>query len=74
MNIDDGLELPRKGLLKQELISYEIDELTNKVTKKTHSRRYAEDGVDYIDSWTSEPLYNEKANLIERKFGLNWAG
>jgi hypothetical protein len=66
--MNDGLELPRKGLLKQELISYEIDELTNKITKKTHSRRYAEDGIDYIDSWNSEPLYlakNEKTNLNE---------
>ena len=68
MNIDDGLELPRKGLLKQELISYEIDDLNNKITKKTHSRRYAEDGIDYIDSWNSEPLYlakNEETNLNE---------
>jgi hypothetical protein len=66
--MNDGLELPRKGLLKQELISYEIDELTNKITKKTHSRRYAEDGIDYIDSWNSEPLYlakNEETNLNE---------
>jgi hypothetical protein len=56
------LELPRKGLLKQELISYEIDEKTNMVTKKTHTRKYASDGIDYIDHCTSEPLYRAAVN------------
>ena len=63
------LELPRKGLIKQELISYEIEEDTNMVVKKTHTRRYAEDGIDYIDSQTSEPLcraaVNKETNLNE---------
>ena len=62
------LELPRKGLIKQELVSYEIDELTNMVVKKIHTRKYAEDGVDYIDTWNSEPLFeakNEETNLNE---------
>ena len=63
------LELPRKGLIKQELISYEIDEQTNMITKKTHTRKYAPDGIDYIDQWTSEPLYraavNEETDLNE---------
>ena len=62
------LELPRKGLIKQELVSYEIDELTNMVVKKIHTRKYAEDGVDYIDTWNSEPLCeakNEETNLNE---------
>ena len=56
------LELPRKGLIKQELISYEIEEDTNMVVKKTHTRRYAEDGIDYIDSQTSEPLCRAAVN------------
>ena len=58
----------RKGLIKQELVSYEIDELTNMVVKKIHTRKYAEDGVDYIDTWNSEPLCeakNEETNLNE---------
>jgi len=63
------LELPRKGLIKQELISYEIDEYTQMITKKTHSRKYAEDGIDYIDSWNIEPLYpaamKQETNLNE---------
>ena len=66
--MDMTLELPRKGLIKQELISYEIDETTNMVVKKTHTRKYAEDGVDYIDTWNSEPLCeakNGKTNLNE---------
>ena len=56
--MEDGLELPRKGLIKQELISYEIDESTNMFTKKIHSRKYAEDGIDYHDTWNIEPLYS----------------
>ena len=63
------LDLPRKGLLKQELISYEIEEDTNMVVKKTHTRNYASDGIDYIDHSTSEPLYraavNEETDLNE---------
>lgn len=58
--MDMTLELPRKGLIKQELISYEIDETTNMVVKRTHTRKYAEDGVDYIDTWNSEPLCKAK--------------
>ena len=56
------LDLPRKGLLKQELISYEIEDKTNMVTKKTHTRTYASDGIDYIDHWTSDPLYRAAVN------------
>ena len=62
------LELPRKGLIKQELISYEIEETTNMVVKKTHTRKHAEDGVYYIDTWNSESLCeakNGKTNLNE---------
>ena len=63
------LDSPRKGLIKQELISYEIDEQTNMITKKTHTRKYAPDGIDYIDHCTSEPLYraavNEETDLNE---------
>ena len=32
------------------------------VTKKTHTRTYASDGIDYIDHWTSEPLYRAAVN------------
>ena len=39
------------------------------ITKKTHTRKYAPDGIDYIDHWTSEPLYraavNEETDLNE---------
>jgi hypothetical protein len=69
--MDMTLELPRKGLIKQELVSYEIDELTNMVVKKIHTRKYAEDGVDYIDTWNSEPLCeakNEETNLNLAKY------
>ena len=31
------LDLPRKNLIKQILISYEIEEDTNMVVKKTHT-------------------------------------
>ena len=50
------LDLPRKNLIKQILISYEIEEDTNMVVKKTHTRNYASDGIDYIDHSTTEPL------------------
>ena len=66
--MDMTLELPRKGLIKQELVSYEIDETNNMVVKRTHTRKYAEDVVDYIDTWNSEPLCeakNEETNLNE---------
>ena len=56
--MENGLELPRKGLIKQERISYEIDESTNMFTKKIHSRKYSADGIDYHDTWNSEPLYS----------------
>ena len=62
------LDLPRKGLLKQELISYEIEDKTNMVTKKTHTRTYASDGIDYIDHSTSEPLFPAAKNE-ENEFG-----
>ena len=56
------LELPRKGLIKQELISYEIDEQTNMGIKRTHIRKYESDGIDYIDHCTSEHLYRAAVN------------
>ena len=69
MNMENGLELPRKGLIKQELISYEVDEFTNMLTKKIHTRKYAEDGIDYIDTWNNEPLYSASAvaSLSDKK-------
>ena len=56
------LDLPRKGLIQQELISYEIDEQSNMVIKRTHTRKYASDGIDYIDHFTSEPLCRAAVN------------
>jgi len=41
----------RSGLLKQELVSYEITE--GNLYKKTETRNYQRDG-DYIDSYKSE--------------------
>ena len=72
MKIENGLELPRTGLIKQELISYEVDEFTNMLTKKIHTRKYADDGIDYIDTWTSEPLYSASAvaSLSDKKILL----
>ena len=32
------------------------------ITKKTHTRKYAPDGIDYIDHCTSEPLYRAAVN------------
>ena len=62
------LDLPRKNLIKQILISYEIEEDTNMVVKKTPTRNYASDGVDYIDHSTSEPLFVAAKNE-ENEFG-----
>ena len=62
------LDLPRKNLIKQILISYEIEEDTNMVVKKTHTRNYASDGIDYIDHSTSEPLFPAAKNE-ENEFG-----
>ena len=55
---DLRMEMPREGLIRKELISYERDE-TGKLTKKTTVRIYMEDD-DYQDHYVSEPLVWEK--------------
>ena len=55
---DLRMEMPREGLIRQELISYERDK-TGKLTKKTTVRIYMEDD-DYQDHYISEPLVWEK--------------
>ena len=51
---DLRMEMPREGLIRQELISYERDE-TGKLIKKTTVRIYMGDD-DYQDHYVSEPL------------------
>ena len=46
--------MPRKGLIRQEIIT--IEEEDGQIVKRTDIRSYAEDGVDYLDSFKSEPL------------------
>ena len=48
------LEMPRKGLIRQEIIT--IEEEDGQIVKRTTVRSYAEDGIDYLDNFTSEPL------------------
>ena len=44
----ENLEPPRKGLIRQEIISYEEDE-KGMITIRRAIRHYYEDGVDIID-------------------------
>jgi hypothetical protein len=49
-------DLPRDGLIKQELITYEV--LNGVVYKRITTRRFGEPtSKDYIDSCSSEPIY-----------------
>jgi len=50
---DLRMEMPRKGLIRQELISYEKE--NGVFIKRTTVRTYKEDG-DYHDHYFSEPL------------------
>ena len=50
---DLRMSLPREGLVRQELISYEKE--NGVFIKRTTIRTYKEDG-DYQDSYFSEPL------------------
>ena len=50
----ERLEMPRKGLIRQEIIT--IEEEDGQIVKRTDIRSYAEDGIDYLDNFTSEPL------------------
>ena len=49
-------DIPREGLIKQELITYEVRE--GVLYKTTTERRFGEPtSQDYIDNWSSEPIY-----------------
>ena len=49
-------EAPREGLIKQELITYEVKD--GVLYKRTTVRRFGEPtSADYIDNWSSEPIY-----------------
>jgi|TARA_A100001011_G_scaffold330331_1_gene356087 hypothetical protein len=50
---DLRMEMPREGLVRQELISYEKE--NGVFIKRTTIRTYSEDG-DYQDHYMSEPL------------------
>ena len=54
MTYGANLEPPRKGLIRQEIIT--IEEEDGVIVKRTHIRAYAEDGIDYLDHMQSEPL------------------
>ena len=51
----ENLEMPREGLVRQEIISYEEDR-KGMITIRRPIRHYYEDGVDFIDYTHSEPL------------------
>ena len=55
---DLRMEIPRDGLIRQELISYEKED--DKLIKRTTVRIYSKDGYDYQDHHSSEPLVWEK--------------
>ena len=52
---NENLELPREGLIRQEIISYEQD-AKGMITIRRAIRHYYEDGVDFLDITHSEPL------------------
>ena len=51
----ENLEMPREGLVRQEIISYEEDK-KGMITIRRAIRHYYEDGVDFIAYTHSEPL------------------
>jgi len=54
----ENLEMPRKGLIRQDIVSYEVNDTTGHIHINTISRTYQGEG-DYIDSTSSVPLPNE---------------
>ena len=50
--------MPRKGLIRQDIVSYEVNDTTGHIHINTISRTYQGEG-DYIDSTSSVPLPNE---------------
>ena len=51
----ENLEEPREGLVKQEIISYEMDK-TGIIRIRKAIRHYYSDGADFLDTTHSEPL------------------
>ena len=51
----ENLEMPREGLVRQEIIRYE-EERKGMITIRRAIRHYYEDGVDFIDYTHDEPL------------------
>ena len=51
----ENLEMPREGLVRQEIISYEEDK-KGMITIRRAIRHYYEDGVDFLDRTHSESL------------------
>ena len=51
----ENLEEPREGLIKQEIISYEMDK-TGIIRIRKAIRHYYADGEDFLDTTHSEPL------------------
>ena len=52
---NENLELPREGLIRQEIISYEQDQ-KGMITIRRAIRHYYADGEDFLDTTHSEPL------------------
>ena len=64
MSYNANLEPPRKGLIRQEIIT--IEEENGVITKRTNVRAYAEDGIDYLDHMQSEPMVYLKGRSVKR--------
>ena len=64
MTYGTNLEPPRKGLIRQEIIT--IEEENGIIVKRTNVRAYAEDGIDYLDHMQSEPMVYLKGRSVKR--------
>jgi hypothetical protein len=64
MTYGANLEPPRKGLIRQEIIT--IEEEDGVIVKRTNVRAYAEDGIDYLDHMQSEPMVYLKGRSVKR--------
>jgi len=51
----ENLEMPRKGLIRQDIVSYEVNDTPGHIHINTITRKYSGED-DYIDSTSSEPL------------------
>lgn len=57
MSGDDRFDLPRPGLIRQELVTYQIIQGT--LYRQTTLRKFMGKD-DYLDSYVSEPLYKDE--------------